>query len=153
MEQISQPSGAHSETTMNTTEESFEMGRPDEPAHTGGPQPLSVALLFYIVTVSAIATACLRTLADNEFATWAATTQTSIAASGLGLVSGAVAGFVYRTRGLDFFLLPVVGCVIGAFSGLLLMVDEKYFTEVVLLAFSGCWVLIIGMLLVARFQS
>lgn len=141
------------ETTMNATDESFEMGKPNELTHTGGPQPLSVALLFYIVTVSAIATACLRTLANNEFATWEATTQISIAVAGLGLVCGVIAGFVYRTSGLDFFLLPVVGCVVGAFSGLLLLIDAKYFTEVLLLAFSGCWVLIVGMLLVARFQS
>ncbi len=121
------------------------------PRHAEG-SPLSVALLFYIMTLCAIAVACIRTLATNEYATWSVTLASAAIAGLLGLLSGIVAGLVYRSRGLDFFLFPVVGIILGAFAGLLLIVDVKHFLDIMTVAFVGSWTLIVMMLYVARKQ-
>ncbi|GAB5405963.1 MAG: hypothetical protein Aurels2KO_41940 [Aureliella sp.] len=134
---------------MSESDKSFEMG---DNAAQGQQSPISVALLFYLVTISGIAAACVRSLTTSEFATWTATAQCAIGTGLFGMVSGIVAGFVYRSRGLDFFLMPIVGSIVGAFSGLLLLVSVDQFYEVVITAFLGCWLLIVCMLVAARLR-
>ncbi len=135
---------------MSEPESSFEMTPAASPDQQS---PISVALMFYIVTMSAIAVACLRSVASNEFATWGATAQCIAGSGALGLISGVVSGFVYRSRGLDFFLMPIAGSVVGAFAGILLLVDVQHYLEILFVAFLGSWLLIATMLLATRLQT
>ncbi len=136
---------------MRDPDNAFEMS--DSSSKQDQESPISVALLFYLVTISGIAAACVRSLTTSEFATWSATAQSGIGAGLFGLVSGIVAGFVYRSRGLDFFIMPIVGTIVGVFSGLLLLVGVEHFYGIVFNAFVGSWLLIVFMLVAARLQK
>lgn len=112
--------------------------------------PLTMAMLFYIVTIGGIVSASMRTLPGN-----AATTEESIAwlcggGAVVGFILGSVLGFVIFRKSSTLMAGAAIGVVVGAMAGGLALVETKNFLEISLLAFGGCWLLVVVMLLSTR---
>ncbi len=127
------------------------MSEPTSTSATPRTSPFTIALLFYVVTLGGIVSACLRTLIGNEFATARVLVTMLVAGAVFGLIFGAATG-VIRFRTFAAALIGAgVGTVIGSLAGSLALVSGQHFSEIALTAFGGCWVLVLLMLAVARF--
>jgi hypothetical protein len=114
--------------------------------------PLSLAFLFYLVTLGAIISACLRPLSNNAGVT-VQTLQTALGVLGVtGLLLGFLLGlFVFR-RWLLALGGIFCGLCIGLLAGALTLISSENFFEVMLIAAAGGWLLIVAMCLAARFR-
>ncbi len=120
-------------------------------AQPGRRGPITIAFLFYLVTVGAIISACLRTLTSDT--TGRAIVQMVFIGIAIGLVGGGVVG-VFYFRTLRFAVIgTLVGTVVGAIAGGLALVDNERFVELASIAFCGSWLMIVVMLVAARFRS
>lgn len=115
--------------------------------------PLTMAMLFYVVTVSGIISACLRTLVGNQAVTTQSMTVVLLAGIVIGLIGGGLIGLVYFKTIKAGFIASSMGILVGGLAGGLALVDGKYFMEVTFIAFGGSWMLILIMLLSARFRQ
>lgn len=113
--------------------------------------PVTISLLFYVVTLGAILAACLRSLVGGDAVTPQTLAQSLILMSILGVMSGAVLGLFYLRSWRAVLIGVVVGVVVGCTAGGLALIDPGNFFELALLTFVGCWLLILTMLLSARF--
>ena len=69
----------------------------------------------------------------------------------IGFLSGAALGFYVIKGRLSTVVAACLGILVGAIAGGLSLVQGKYFLEISLIAFAGCWLLVVVMLLSARF--
>ena len=137
---------------------SFEMGAKSTVDLAGSSihgqrNPLSIALLFYLVTVGGILSACLRSLVSSEVATTQSLTRLLVSGAIVGFFGGGGLGFFYFRSSRAGMMASALGLVIGIVAGALALVEGKFFLELLLLGFAGSWLLIVVMLLSARFQS
>ncbi len=115
--------------------------------------PISIAFLFYLVTLGAIVSACLRTLTATKNLTGGSIALVIFIGVGMGLIGGGLIGGLYF-KGLRAAMLgTLVGSFIGALAGGLALVGNQSFSEITLVAFGGCWIMIMIMLLSARLQT
>ncbi|MEZ6133733.1 MAG: hypothetical protein R3C53_02370 [Pirellulaceae bacterium] len=112
--------------------------------------PVSIAFLFYLVTLAAIISACLRTLFVSENVTSQLVVALVSGGTLLGLICGGSVGFFYLKTILAGVVGMLVGACVGALAGCLALVQHSHFAEVSLTAYLGCWLLICVMLVVAR---
>lgn len=115
--------------------------------------PVSIAFMFYLVTIGAIISACLRTLSLDG----AITTRWVLTVVFIGIVAGLIAGGLigafYFKRWIAVMIGTLVGPGVGAVAGTLTLVDIDHYLEIALVSFVGCWLMIIIMLAAARFQA
>ncbi len=69
----------------------------------------------------------------------------------IGFLSGLVLGFYVIKGRIAAVLASCLGILVGAIAGGLSLVQGEYFFEITLIAFAGCWLLVVVMLLSARF--
>lgn len=112
-----------------------------------------MALLFYLVTAGALISASLRTLVGDDAITSQSLGRLIIAGVVLGLISGVVVGYYFFKSRLAAFICSGVGIGVGAIAGGLAAVDGNRFGELSLIGFGGSWLLILVMLLSARFRK
>ncbi len=132
-----------------STDTDFEFSRPQRGVQQRN--PVTVALLFYVVTVGAILSACLRTLVGDDTLTGESLQRVVLIGIVVGLLSGGILGFYVIKGRLSAVVASSIGILVGAIAGGLSLVQSKYFYEITLIAFAGCWLLIVVMLLSARF--
>lgn len=109
--------------------------------------------MFYIVTVGGILSACLRTLVGSPVLTGESLQRLILAGIVVGWVSGLLLGlYVIRGR-LAAVLCSCVGILVGAVAGALALVRAEYFGEIAAIAFFGCWIMVLAMLISARFAK
>ena len=114
--------------------------------------PLTLAMLFYVVTLGAIVSACLRSLVGDNQVTSVSMTWMIGAGVVVGSVGGAIFGRLYlrqfRAGALGVFL----GAIVGGLSSALAMVNGENFTEIMTVTFVGCWLLVVVMMVSSHFR-
>ena len=115
--------------------------------------PFSIAFLFYLVTLAAILSACLRTLLGESAVTVPLLARMIVVGVTMGLFVGGLAGGSYFKGWKAIWLGMIVGAAVGAVAGSLTLIQHAHFWEIVWIAFFGCWIMIVVILLAARFQS
>lgn len=118
-----------------------------------GRSPLTMAMMFYLVTVGAIISASLRTLANNEAVTSFTLAVMLISGAVVGLLVGGCVGFLLFRNWIAVVAGISVGLLTGTVAGALTLVNAENFAELVSIAFGGCWLLVGVMLVAARFRK
>lgn len=115
--------------------------------------PVSIAFMFYLITLAAILSACLRTLVIDESVSGELLTRMIFIGILIGLLSGGLAGIFYFRGWKAITLGTIVGSVVGALAGCLSLVSNAHFGEIMWVSFFGCWLIILALLLTTRFQA
>ncbi|MEM7557817.1 MAG: hypothetical protein AAF394_01715 [Planctomycetota bacterium] len=115
--------------------------------------PLTITLLFYIVTMGGIVSACLATLSGNENVTVLALAAALGVGATIGIMLGVFVGLFYFRRVRDCGVSAVVGAGVGLVAGGLSLVSSEDYWTVASLSFVGCWLLALLMLASARFRK
>ena len=126
---------------------------PSQPSARAARGPISIAFLFYLITLAAILSACLRTLVIDETVTGQLLTRMIFICIASGLLVGGLTGTFYYRGWKAIAFGTMVGTVIGACAGALALIKNDRYMEIVWVAFLGSWFIIIAMLLTARFQK
>ena len=111
--------------------------------------PISIAMLFYVVTLAAILAACFRTVFSEKLATGNAVAAFLIAGGIVGFSVGSLEGF--RRGGTSAWSGPLIGLALGILWGPLAMIQSIHFASVIGLAFTGCGIMVVVMLVAARY--
>lgn len=114
---------------------------------------LTITLLFYLVTSGAILSACLRSLVGRVELTDASFVGVLIGGSAIGLFASMISGYFYFRSVTAAVVSGGAGIFVGAIAGGLALVGSDAFVEVAIIAFGGCWLMLMVMLLTARLQS
>ncbi len=114
--------------------------------------PISIAMLFYVLTLAAIVAACVGKLSVTEGVTSTAVGAAAAVGSFVGLLIGFFGGSFYFKSYAAAFIGLGVGLMLGAVGGVLAMVQGEHFVSMLSIAFAGCWIVIVVMLVAARFQ-
>lgn len=127
----------------------------DTKPYSASRNPVSISMLFYVVTLGAILSASLRGLTNNESLTSASVSAVLGVSSVIGLVIGVHVGIFAIKGWLGAVSAGVSGLLVGALSGALLLINQEDFTTTLLVSLLGCWLLTVIMLLSAktRWQS
>lgn len=112
--------------------------------------PLTMAMLFYVVTAGAIVSACLRSLVGRVELTSAPFLAVLVGGSTIGFFSGLIFGFFFFRSIKAASVSSCVAIVVGGVAGALAMVGGDSFFETSLIAFAGCWLMVVVMLVSAR---
>ena len=114
--------------------------------------PISIATLFYLVTLSAIVATCARYLELDEV--------DKVPISGVVglLVGGAVFGLIVGSivaiqRPFYRWLSPLFGVLVGCVASPLLLIPIDNYRHILTISFVGCWILIVFSLVVARLRD
>lgn len=114
--------------------------------------PISIAMLFYILTLAAIVAACLGRMSGDATATASALGAATAGGCFFGLILGFLGGTFYF-KSVSASLIGVgVGATLGIVAGALTVIKEVNYVPMMTIAFSGCWLMIVVMLLGARWQ-
>ncbi len=114
--------------------------------------PISLAMLFYVLTLAAIVAACLGRLSSDKNLT--SQTLGAAIASGtfVGLMIGFLGGTFYFKSVKASLVGVVVGVILGTAAGALTVIREVNYMPMMAIAYSGCWLLMVVMLFAARWQ-
>ena len=135
---------------MAEVEQQFEF---EQRREQSAQSPLTITLLFYIVTMGGIVSACLSTLSGNENVTTVAVAVALGAGATIGVKLGIFVGLFYFRRVRDCGIGAVVGAGVGLVAGGLSLVSSEDYWSVASLSFAGCWLLVLLMLVSARFRK
>jgi hypothetical protein len=132
---------------------SFEFGGSLPDQRSVRKNPLSIAMLFYILTLAAIVAACLGKLSVTEGVTRSTVVAAVVVGSVVGLLVGSLGGGFYFSSIKAALIGLVVGLFLGAVGGALTIITGEHSLEMLTIAFAGCWLIIVLMLVAARFQT
>lgn len=121
------------------------------PAERTARSPITLAFLFYLLTLGGIISACLRLVTANPAATREAL-GTSVTAGGIAV--SLLAAFLALVRGQSWpaaLLTTLAGLALGFIAGGLTLVSPTSFATLISIAFAGCWLIIASMCLTARY--
>ncbi|QDV28115.1 hypothetical protein Q31a_65100 [Aureliella helgolandensis] len=119
-------------------------------APRSGRSSISIAFLFYIITLCAILVAALQRISVNEAVTGWVVAAVLAVGIGVGLLIGLLFGVV-RVKGPSGALVGCcAGAVVGAIAGPISLIGSDQFYSVLALTLFGCWILIALMLLATR---
>ena len=110
--------------------------------------PISLAMLFYMVTVAAILLGCYRYIAPTN-----ATGSQYLAASLLGAFIGFFAGAALILRKANPMISSALGMLVGASVGPVLCIRAVDFGSILLVTFVGGWLMVLLVCLAARKNS
>jgi hypothetical protein len=114
--------------------------------------PISIAMLFYVLTLAAIIAACLGRLSGDARATYGTLGAAILSGSFIGIIIGFLGGTFYFKSVKAALVGFGVGTVLGAVAGALTIIREVNFVPMMTIAFTGCWLMIVFILLSARWQ-
>ena len=122
-------------------------------ARTRSGDSVSLAFLFYIVTLAAIIAACAKLIIGNELATWPVVWTAAFVCALIGGILGTV--FAYRqSRNVSGTSLGgILGAIVGILAGLVALIQPDRYLNLMGIAFGGSLILILMMLILARFQK
>lgn len=127
--------------------------QPQTPKTEAQRNPISIALLFYVVTLAAIVAASLGRLSSDELVTIRSLLVMILTGSILGLCLGFATGLFYFKSLKGMLIGMGVGLIMGAGAGALALVSHHHFLANMTIAFAGCWIVILMMLATARYQA
>lgn len=125
----------------------------EEPKHVEPlKHPISIALLFHLITLSAVAAACARYLVLDsvEIPTLSVMAGLLVGGAIVGLIVGVVVA-IHRPN--YRWMSPIIGILLGLSASPLLLIPIKNYWHITTISFLGCWILIVFSLLVARFRD
>lgn len=128
------------------------MNRDESASRARSRSPITLAFLFYLVTIGGILSACLRPLADSNLVTGVTLAVLIGIGIGLGVVSGAVLGLFFYRSLIVGLIGAGVGVAVGGLAGALSLVETQRFVELGFIAFGGSWLLIVIMCISAHFR-
>ena len=114
--------------------------------------PISIAMLFYVLTLAAIVAACLGRLSGDARVTYGTLGTAIGGGSFMGLLIGFLGGTFYFKSVKASLVGFAVGALLGTAAGALTIIREVNFVPMMTIAFSGCWLMVVVMLLAARWQ-
>lgn len=114
--------------------------------------PITIAMLFYVLTLAAIIAACLGRLSGDDRATYGTLGAAIVSGSFIGLLIGFLGGTFYFKSVKAALVGFGVGAALGAVAGALTIIREVNFVPMMTISFSGCWLMIVVLLLTARWQ-
>ena len=114
--------------------------------------PISIAMLFYVLTLAAIVAACLGRLSGDARVTYGTLGTAIGGGSFIGLLIGFLGGTFYFKSVKASLVGFAVGAILGTAAGALTLIREVNFVPMMTIAFSGCWLMVVVMLLAARWQ-
>ncbi len=115
--------------------------------------PLSLAFLFYMVTIGAVLSACLRPLSADGVLTTQSLSLAIVIGGGAGSTIGFLIGLMWvRSQWLALIGL-FSGLAVGAVAGALALVRADHFLELVWIALGGSWLIILTICLSTRFSK
>lgn len=115
---------------------------------------LSVALLFQVVTLAGIVAASLANVPwRSESINSNVIMLTMIYGAVLGCIIGILPTIFYARDFVSLSCVSLTAGSLGAMVGLLLLIPNDHFFRVILISFSGSWLILITMLLVARWSE
>ena len=115
--------------------------------------PLTMAMMFYVVTIGGIVSASMRSLSESAVATNESLVRLCSIGGAIGFTLGSALGFFIFRKSSALMAGGVIGTLVGTVAGGLALIETKNFLEISLLAFGGCWLLVVVMLLSARFNT
>lgn len=115
--------------------------------------PISLAFLFYLVTLGAIVSASLRTLVDDESVTTLRLGVCLAVGTMMGLFIGLGVGIFHFRRLHATVAATMSSMLVGVVSGGLSLVRGEQFVYLSVISFVGCWILIAIVLIAARFRT
>lgn len=111
----------------------------------------SIALLFYLVTLGAIVSACLRLPFGESTFTIEGVTRSLTFGVVIGMLVGSTLAAIYFKRWVALAFGLLAGILIGGIAGILVLSPPERFMEIVGIAFVGCWLILATMVFSARF--
>lgn len=115
--------------------------------------PISIAMMFYILTLAAILAACLGRMSNDTKISTGSLTASIEAGSFLGLVIGVLGGAFYFKSAKATAIGAATGALLGTVAGPLTIIGESNFSTMMTITYCGCWLLMVVMLLAARWQG
>ena len=114
--------------------------------------PMSLALLFYLITLAAVLSACLQLLRGQDVPRTAFLTYCVVGIV-LGFVLGGAGGAFVTRRATATLIGSMLGLPLGGVAGVLALINHQRFEAAMIGAFCSCAVLIFCVLLATRFQK
>lgn len=133
--------------------ESISFGEASQAPSAEHRNPISIAMLFYVLTLAAIVAACLGRMSGDQAATYGVLGAAIASGSFLGLVIGFLGGTFYFKSVKAALVGFGVGTILGSVAGALMVIKEVNYVPMMTIAFSGCWLMVVVMLLAARWQA
>ena len=112
--------------------------------------PITLTMLFYVLTAAAILAACYRYIAFDENGTSFEYAVSSAIGGVVGLMIGTIQLF---RRSSHAWMSPVVGLFLGVAVGPLLRIQLTHFGTIIGISFFGSWMLVLIMSLAARLNQ
>jgi hypothetical protein len=131
---------------------SLEFGEASQKKPSESRNPISIAMLFYVLTLAAIVAACLGRLSVSARVTSGAVVSAAIACSFVGLLIGFLGGTFYFKSVKASLIGLAVGTGLGAVAGALTLIAEEHFVPLMTIAFAGSWLLVVAILMAARWR-
>lgn len=111
--------------------------------------PITLMLLFYVLTASAIIASSYQYIRADKNYSLGQITNSII----LGAIIGVFIGIVVMFRRKSYvWMAPLLGPLLGVAIGPLIRIKIEYFSSLIALSFGGCWFLIVMMCVAARFK-
>ena len=114
--------------------------------------PISIAMLFYVLTLSAIVAACLSRLSGDSRITYVSLGTAIAGGTFTGLLIGFLGGTFYFKSVRASLIGFGMGAIVGTVAGALTLIREANFIPLMAITFNGCWLMIVVMLFAARWQ-
>ena len=109
--------------------------------------PITLTMLFYVLTAAAILAACYRYVGVDRQGTGFEIALASVIGGVIGLAIGFVQQF---RRSSHVWMAPVVGLTLGVAFGPLMRVQLTHFSTIMGISFFGSWLLVLIMAFSAR---
>lgn len=112
--------------------------------------PITLTMLFYVLTTAGILAACFRYMALEE----SGTSFEYAVSLGIGGVVGLLIGIAQLFRRNSYaWMSPVVGLLLGVAMGPLLRIQLTHFGTIIGISFFGSWILVLIMSLAAKLNQ
>ncbi len=115
--------------------------------------PISIAMLFYVLTLAAIVASCAGRLSSDQEISKTTIAICSIVGGAVGIAIGFLGGAFYFKSVKATLVGVFVGGAIGVVAGVLTLLNDTHFLSNMTVAFGGCWLLVLSMLAKARFSG
>ncbi len=124
----------------------------DKAASVAHSDSISLAFLFYVVTLSGIVAACVRMVIGNEFATWPTIWAVIGGCGAICWLTGQIMAYQRNRTVAGTMIGGAIGALLGVVAGLVTLIPAENYFDLLNAAFGGTLVLVAVMLVLTRFQ-